>query len=115
KDRLVHDNVDITKIQFYIDQKLTLRRVMGSEKGVVKQGVILFDNGQYVNELVIPAYTPGVCERVTGDNVKVSFDAPGKVFEFEAMYNSNNFILVGSNWHNGLVDVNYDGQVYQVQ
>src|ERR1700744_1383979 len=78
KDRLDHDGVDVTKIQFYIDQKLTLRRVMGSEKGGVKSGIILFDNGQYVNELVIPAYTPGVCEKTSGDGLKISFDAPGK-------------------------------------
>ena len=115
KDRLVADNVDITRIQFYIDQKLTLRRVMGSEKGQVQSGVILFNNGQYVNELVIPAWTPGVCERVNGDELKISFDAPGKTFEFAALYNNNNFIIMGSNWHNGLVDVTYDGQVYQVQ
>ena len=115
KDRLDHDGVNITKIQFYIDQKLTLRRVMGSEKGVVQSGVILFDNGQYVNELVIPAYTPGVCEVATGDDLKISFDAPGKTFEFGALYNNNNFILVGTNWHNGLVDILYDNQTYQVQ
>ncbi len=114
KDRLDHDNVDITKIQFYIDQKLTLRRVMGSEKGVVQSGVIMFDNGQYINEVVIPAYTPGVCERVNGDALKLSFDAPGKTIEFAALYNNNNFIVVGSNWHNGTVDINYDNAVYQV-
>ncbi len=115
KDRLVADNVDITRIQFYIDQKLTLRRVMGSEKGQVSSGIILFNNGQYVNELVIPAWTPGVCERVNGDEMKISFDAPGKTFEFGALYNNNNFIIMGTNWHNGLVDIAYDGQVYQVQ
>lgn len=115
KDRLEHDNVDIKKIQFYIDQKLTLRRVMGSEKGKVQSGVILFDNGQYVNEMEIPAYTPGVCENVNGDNIKISFDAPGKNIEFGALYNNNNFIVIGSNWHNGLVDISYDGQTYQVQ
>lgn len=114
KDRLEHDNVDITKIQFYIDQKLTLRRVMGSEKGKVQSGVIMFDNGQYINEIVIPAFTPGVCERVSGDALKISFDAAGKTVEFAALYNNNNFILVGSNWHNGTVDINYDNQTYQV-
>ncbi len=114
KDRLDHDNIDITKVQFYIDQKLTLRRVMGSEKGAVKSGVIVFDNGQYINEIVIPAYTPGVCERISGDALKISFDAPGKTMEFAALYNNNNFILVGSNWHNGTVDIEYDNQTYQV-
>ena len=115
KQRLDHDNVDITKIQFYVNQKLILRRVMGSEKGKVQSGVILFDNGQYINELIIPAYTPGVCEQVNGDNLKISFDVPGKTIEFGALYNNNDFILVGSNWHNGTVDIDYDNQTYQVQ
>lgn len=115
KERLEHDNIDITKIQFYVDQKLVMRRLMGSEKGTVKSGIILFDNGQYVNELVIPAFTPGVCEKVDGDNLKVSFDVAGKTLEFGALYGNNNFILVGTNWHLGMVDVMYDNATYQVQ
>src|SRR5471030_1984700 len=59
KQRLDHDNVDITKIQFYVDQKIILRHIMGAEKGAVQSGIILFDNGQYVNEIEIPTYTPG--------------------------------------------------------
>jgi len=114
KQRLEHDNIDLKKIQFYVDQKLTLRRVMGSEKGKVQSGVILFDNGQYVNELVIPPYTPGVCESINGDDMKISFDVAGKTIEFGALYNNNDFILVGTNWHNGTVDINYDNGLYQV-
>ena len=115
KERLEHDNIDITKVQFYVDQKLVLRRLMGSEKGTVKSGIILFDNGQYVNELVIPAFTPGVCEKVDGDNLKISFDMAGKTLEFGALYGNNNFILVGTNWHLGMVDVMYDNSTYQIQ
>jgi hypothetical protein len=114
KQRLDRDGIDVKKVQFYIDQKLVLRRAMGSEKGTVKSGVIVFDNGQYMNELVIPAYTPGVCEWVNGEDMKVSFDVPGKTIEFGALYANNNFILVGNNWHNGTVDITYDNQLYQV-
>jgi hypothetical protein len=115
KQRLDHDNIDVTKVQFYVDQKLVLRRTMGSEKGTVKSGIIVFDNGQYVNEIEIPAFTPGVCEKANGDDLKVSFDVAGKTIEFAALYANNNFVLQGTNWHNGLVDINYDNQVYQVQ
>lgn len=114
KQRLEHDNIEVTKVQFYIDHRLTLRRTMGSEKGKVQSGVIIFDNGQYINEMVIPAYTPGICERVSGDAMKISFDVAGKTLEFAALYNNNNFVLVGNNWHNGTVDVEYDNQTYQV-
>jgi hypothetical protein len=114
KQRLDRDGIDLKRVQFYVDQKLVLRRAMGSEKGVVKSGVIVFDNGQYMNELVIPAYTPGVCESVNGDDMKISFDVPGKSIEFGALYANNNFILIGTNWHNGTVDLTYDNQLYQV-
>lgn len=114
KQRLDRDNIDVRKVQFYIDQKLVLRRSMGSEKGTVKQGVIVFDNGQYVNELVIPAFTPGICEWASGDDMKISFDVAGKTIEFGALYANTNYILVGSNWRNGTVDITYDGQLYQV-
>ncbi len=115
KERLEHDNIDITKIQFYVDQKLVLRRLQSNEKGTVKGGIILFNNDQEVKELVIPAFTPGVCEKVYGDNLKLSFDVAGKTLEFGALYGNNNFILVGTNWHQGMVDVMYDGSTYQVQ
>ena len=115
KQRLDHDNVDLTKVQFYVDQKLVLRRTTGSEKGTVKSGIIVFDNGQKVNEIEIPAFTPGVCEKANGDDLKISFDLPGKTIEFGALYENNNFILQGTNWRNGMVDINYDGQTYQVQ
>jgi len=115
KARIEHDNIDIKKIQFYVDRKLILRRLMGTEKGTVKSGIILFDNGQYINEVVIPAYTPGVCEKVDGDNLMISFDVPGKDIAFGALYDNNNFILVGTNWHMGMVDVLYDNSTYQVQ
>jgi hypothetical protein len=52
---------------------------------------------------------------VDGDNLKVSFDVAGKTLEFGALYGNNNFILVGTNWHLGMVDVLYDNATYQVQ
>jgi len=114
KQRLDHDHADIKKIQFYLDQTLVLRRTTGMEKGVVKGGVISYDNGQAVTEMTIPAYTPGVCEGVNGDSLLISFDAPGNTFVFGALYANENFMLLGSNWYNGVTDVTYDSKTYKV-
>ncbi len=111
KQRLEHDGVDIKKIQFYVDQKIVLKHSNGGEKGRVQDGVILLDHADPV-EITIPEYTPGVCEKVNGDDLMISFDAPGKCVEFGSLYANNVFMLVGTNWHNGLVDVNYDGKSY---
>jgi hypothetical protein len=115
KDRLEHDGVDIKKIQFYTNQKLVLKHATGVEKGQVKSGIIMIDNSQSVNQITIPAWTPGVCEKVDGDMLKISFDAPGKAIEFGALYANTTFILVGTNYHNGVVDITYDNQPYTAQ
>src|SRR4051812_41567046 len=82
KQRMEHDNIDIKKVQFYIDQPLVLRSTSGMEKGYVAGGAVAFNNEQSVNEIAIPAFTPGVCEKVSGDSLYISFDAPGKTIVF---------------------------------
>jgi len=114
KQRLEHDGVDIKKIQFYVNEKLVLKHSMGNEKGQVKGGIIVLDYGSSNDQIIVPAWTPGVCEKVDGDAMMVSFDAPGKAIEFGALYANTSFILIGTNWHNGTVDVKYDNQPYTV-
>jgi hypothetical protein len=111
KIRLERDGVDIRKIQFYVDQTLILKHSDGSEKGRVEAGVILLDHSDPL-AITVPEYTPGVCEKVNGDNLMISFDAPGKCLEFGTLYANNAFMLIGSNWRNGIVEVTYDGQPY---
>jgi len=115
KFRLENDRADIKKVQFYTDKPITLRRTAPSANGVINQGTITYDNIQDVTEVTIPAYTPGVCERVKGDSLYISFDAPQNAFVFAAIYANENFMLQGSNWYNGVVDVNYDGNVYKAE
>jgi len=112
KQRLEHDGVDIKRIQFYTNEKLVLQHATGVEKGQVKSGIIMIDYGQSVNQITIPAWTPGVCEKVDGDALMISFDAPGKSIEFGALYANTTFVIVGNNYHNNSVDITYDNQPY---
>jgi hypothetical protein len=116
RQRVANNNIDIKKVQFFIDQKLILRRTLGSEKAEVQSGVILFEKGAYINEIIIPAFTPGVCENVNGDRLRISFEKQGNYIEFAALSDSY-FKLTGSNWDvaNGTADINYDNFTYKVQ
>ncbi|MES2703642.1 MAG: hypothetical protein V4649_13455 [Bacteroidota bacterium] len=115
RQRMEHDNMDVKKVQFYIDHALVMRRTSGSEKGSVNGGRVEFSNGQSVNEVTIPAFTPGVCERVSGDSLFVSFDAPGNTIVFSALYANQNYTVSSPNWYYGVADVMYDGQMYKAQ
>lgn len=113
KFRLDNDKADLRKLQFYTDRAITLRYTGSAGSGVIKSGTINYDQVQDVTEITIPAYTPGVCERVKGDSLYISFDAPQNAFVFAALYANENFLFQGTNWYNGVADVTYDGKTYK--
>lgn len=116
KQRMQNNNMDLKKVQFFVDQKLILRRYVGTEKGDIKSGVILFENGRYINEVVIPQYTPGVCEMVNGDKLMISFEPQNNGIQFGLSGAYNNFYsLYAANWNNGSADVTYDNKTYKVE
>jgi len=115
KHHLDNDRTELKKVQFYVDQTLILRRVNGTERGIVKGGTLSDDHGQTVTEMTIPAYTPGICEGSSGDSLMISFDVAGNTLTFGAQYANEHFILLGTNWYNGVVDVNYDGKLYKIE
>src|SRR6185369_5418191 len=101
KYRLDQDKVDIRKIQFYLDKPLVLRHTTAGNGGSsVKGGAVQYESLQNVTEVSIAAYTPGVCERVKGDSLMISFDAPNNTFVFAAVYANEHFTLQGTNWYN---------------
>ncbi|WP_345080808.1 hypothetical protein [Nemorincola caseinilytica] len=113
KFRLDNDKADLRKLQFYTDRPITLRHTGVAGNGVIMSGTVSYDKLQDVTEVTIPAYTPGICERVKGDSLFISFDAPQNVFVFAALYANENFMMQGTNWYNGVADVTYDGKTYR--
>jgi hypothetical protein len=116
KQRIENNHLDIKKIQFFVDQRLVLRRSMGTQKNDIKSGVILFENGQYINEVIIPKNTPGVCMGVNGDRLLVSFEIQNNNVEFgPGGMNEAYFTLYARNWSGGTADITYDNKTYKVQ
>ena len=116
KQRVQNSNLDIKKVQFFVDQKLILRRSLGTQKSEIKSGVILFENGQYINEVIIPKYTPGICENVIGDKLMISFELQNNSIAFgPGGLNQDYFTLYARNWNNGSAEMTYDNNSYKVQ
>jgi hypothetical protein len=116
KQRIESNRLDIKKVQFFVDQKLVLRRSMGTQKNDIKSGVILFENGQYINEVIIPRNTPGICVGANGDRLMISFEVQNNSVEFgPGGYNDGYFTLYAHNWSGGTAEMVYDNKNYKVQ
>ncbi len=114
-DRLIDEGIDIKKVQFFIDQKIVLSRYLDSAKTLVSAGIIKMSKGKIVNEIVIPAYTPGVCEVIEDDGLRISFDRQGGSIKFlnDETYSPKFFIFTGTNWNNGTAEVEYAEKTYR--
>jgi hypothetical protein len=110
--KLMAYNVDVKRVQFYIDQKLILTRALDSAKAEVASGSVRFINGKLINEIIIPAYTPGIVESADLNGLRVSFEN-GNSFLFVPAEGEDKFVVAGNNWDNGSVEVPYDKNIYR--
>lgn len=112
--KLAAYTVDVKRVQFYIDQKLILSRYLDSAKAEVASGTVRFINGKLINEIVIPAYTPGIIEGVDpSGGLRVSFEN-GNSMLFVPSESDDKFVISGVNWDNGSVEIQYDKNIYKV-
>lgn len=117
KQRLERDSIDIKKVQFYVDQKLILSRYLDDEKAQVSSGKVRLENGKYINEVIIPPFTPGVCEDIQNGNLMISFEKGSSDLGFGlgSGYTANTYVLYGYDWRNGTAIVNFDNKKFRVR
>ena len=117
KHRLERDSIDIKKVQFYIDQKLILSRYLDDEKAQVTSGKVRLENGKYINEVIVPPFTPGVCEDIQNGNLMISFEkgSSDMGFGLGSGYTANTYVLYGYDWRNGTAVVNFDNKKFRVR
>ncbi len=117
KDRLDSNSIELNKVQFFIDQRIILSRSLGSSKAEVKSGKVMFENGQYTNQIIIPALTPGVCEASSNGTLHISFESEGSNIAFgPGLANATDqFVLLGKEWENGTAVVTYEGNEFRAK
>ena len=117
KQKLEKDNIDLKQVQFYVDQKLLLSRNMGDQKTEVHAGVVKLENGKYINEVIIPAFTPGICDTILNDRLMISFEKGNNDLAFGQGSGTtfSNYVLYGSEWKNGTAAVTFDSNKFRAR
>jgi len=117
KQKLEVQNIDLKQVQFYVDQKLILNRNLGAQDLSVRNGVVKLSDGKYINEVVIPSLTPGVCVGTDNDKVLVSFEKGNSYLAFGpgSGYTANEFVLYGTEWRLGTTMVTYDSEKFRAR
>ena len=115
KQKLDKENIDLKQVQFYVDQKLILTRNLGDQKLEVKSGIVRLENGKYINDVIIPALTPGICESTDNDKLMISFEKGNNDLAFGpgSGYTYNDYVLYGTEWKNGTAAVTYDSNKFR--
>jgi hypothetical protein len=117
RQKLERDNIDLKQVQFYIDQKLILSRNLGDQKVEVSSGVVKLENGKFINEVIVPAFTPGVCESIDNDKLMISFEKGNNNVAFGpgSGYTFNQYVLYGTEWRNGTAAVSFDSNKFRAR
>ena len=116
-DKLSASNIDIKQVQFYIDQQIVLTRFLSNDQIAVKNGVIKFNNGRYVNEIVFPQYTKVICDAIEGDGLRVKAENGNNTLKFlnSKQYSPINYIFNPDKWNkDGSCEAMYNGNRYTV-
>jgi hypothetical protein len=117
KAKLEKENIDLKEVQFYIDQKLVLSRNLGDQKVEVKSGVVKLENGKYINDVIIPPFTPGICDGTENDRLMISFEKGNNNLAFGpgSGYTFNDYVLYGTEWKDGTAAVTYDSNKFRAR
>ena len=119
RNKLESKNVDLRKLQYYIDNDVVFKREISSDTAKVTAGKVLFQNGKYYQTISLLADTKGICtavypDRLTlsfeaGDNKNIVFTIPKSTGSYD-VYQMVNEDIYG----NATTAITYDGQLYEV-
>lgn len=115
---------DVKKLQFFIHDKVTLtREVTDGEKGIV-HGKLVLRSGRNIDEIELPAGTPGVAYAVQSDRVMVCFEEScdedstitfGCLQECqESTSGPRKYVSLAREWKNNKGIIEYAGAIYEM-
>lgn len=118
--------VQMNQIQFYNSEEIVLVRELKQEELKVAEGKVRVENGRNIEEIIIPANTPGVCELFDEKTLKVSFESGnGRSLPFlverkgDVVVEGSYFKIGAKEWvrsdrgyREGKID--YDGKIYNM-
>ncbi len=126
KQQIENAGVDIKQVQFYNSEEIVLARQISKEEVKVAEGKVRIENGKHIEEIIIPANTPGICELNDEKTLKVSFDiGDGKSIPF-LVERKGDVVVAGSYFKIGakqwirtergrkIGKLDYEGKIYNL-
>ena len=110
---------EFQQLQCYVSHDIVFRRTLTSEeRDVTKGNVLKIEKDQRVEEVVIPAYTPGIVLSGKDDKLMVSFEPPddGKerflVFGLTHKWDKRTYYFFPDGEKDTVFNVTYGGKQY---
>jgi hypothetical protein len=108
RDNVESYEIEMTEIQFYNSHKIVLERNLTYEETKVASGKIRFENGQFIERIIIKKNTPGVCEGFTADMIDVAFEqGENRILKF-VRDSENKFRISALEWKDKYGKIAYD-------
>lgn len=118
RKKVESNNIPLTKLQYYIDQDVELRRELIKGETKVTSGKVKFVDGKYLNIIVLKKNTPGVCTNSSPDKMQISFemgDGKNLTFGKTKMAQLNDpYRILANNWVNDYGIITYEGKQYYI-
>lgn len=109
-------NIDLTKLQYYIDGDVLLSREISSDTAKITSGEVVFENGKYYQTITLKRNTPGVCTMVYPNRLNVSFDVDNNKYLTFSPSNTSTYQVVNNTvLSNNANTVMYDGVPYSIK
>lgn len=117
--RIEYKKEPLNQLQFYIDRDVELRRELASNDVKIKSGKVAFENGRYVNIILLKKFTPGVCTEASEGKLKITFDTGlDNTLSFgvkKTAKSSDAYQLMADRWVNSIGRVFYNDEMYYIQ
>lgn len=115
KQKLHNKDLNIKEVQFYNSDKIILTRNIPYDEAKVLDGEIKFENGQYVEEIIIKKETPGICRSDKDMELGISFEqGQNKVIYFKLNKITNCYIIDLEKKASNTYKVIYDSLIYKL-
>lgn len=115
RNNLNENKLKVEDVQFYVSRKIVLKRNLTYEETKIARGEIKFENGKYVEEIIIPKNTQGVAIDYKNNEINVAFER-GNNRELKYVLNDENlYQITALAWENNYGLVKYDTLMYFIE
>lgn len=112
RNNLIENQLKESEVQYYNSGKILLQRNLSYAETQIARGQIKYEDGQYIEEIVIPKGTPGVAIEQGKDFIDVSFE-PGDNRQLRFKCNPDGYYQVTAlTWQDNYGKVKYDTTFY---